>query len=89
MSRLLQILVLSPLISIFTNKKVIIVMLKPNKDLAYMNELFQSGKVIPVIDRQFSLEEVPDAFTLFASGAHKGKIVISVDDTSSSAGRIM
>ena len=80
MPRLFQTLLLLPLISIFSKKKVSIVALKPNKDLAYMNELFEGGKIKPVIDRHFNLEEVPDAFRLFSKANHKGKIVISVDD---------
>jgi NADPH:quinone reductase-like Zn-dependent oxidoreductase len=55
-------------------------MLKPNKDLAYLNELFEAGKVKPVIDGCYHLEDVPNAFRLFAQAGHKGKIVISVED---------
>jgi len=73
-------LILKPLISIFSKKKVGIVMLKPNKDLVYMNELYQSGTVKPIIDGHYSLEEVPKRFSLFGKAAHKGKIVISVGD---------
>ena len=78
LSRLFQTLMLLPFISIFSKKKVGIVVLKPNKDLAYMNELFEAGKVKPVIDGYYTLEDIPDAFRLFARGDHKGKIVISV-----------
>lgn len=78
--RLFQALLLSPLISMFSKKKVIIVALKPNKDLAYMNDLFIAGKVKPVIDGHYSLEDVPDAFRLFSRAGHKGKIVITVNE---------
>lgn len=80
LSRLFQTLLLLPAISIFSKKKIKIVMLKPNKDLAYMNELFEAGKVKPVIDEYYKLEDLPKAFRLFAQAAHKGKIVISVED---------
>jgi NADPH:quinone reductase-like Zn-dependent oxidoreductase len=43
-----------------------------------MNELFNAGKLKPVMDRSFTLEEVPNAFRLFIEGNHKGKVVISV-----------
>ena len=79
MSRLLQALLLGPWISMISKKKIGIVALKPNKDLAYMNELFEAGKVKPVIDGPYKLDEVPNAFRLFGEGAHKGKVVISVD----------
>ena len=77
-SRLLQALCCSPLISLFTNKKVSIVALKPNKDLEYMSKLFESGQVRPIIDGPYKLEEVPEAFRIFGKGEHKGKMVITV-----------
>ena len=55
-----------------------IVGLKPNKDLAYMNELFEAGKLVPVIDGPYKLADVPAALRLFGSGEHKGKIVIAM-----------
>ncbi len=79
MSRLLQALILGPLISMFSKKNIRIVALKPNKDLAYMNELFEAGKIKPVIDGSYKLDETPDALGLFSKGIHKGKIVITVD----------
>jgi NADPH:quinone reductase-like Zn-dependent oxidoreductase len=78
MSRLFQALLLSPLISIFSSKRVVIVALKANKDLVYINELFEAGKIHCVIDREYKLEDLPDAFSLFGKGDHKGKVVISV-----------
>jgi NADPH:quinone reductase-like Zn-dependent oxidoreductase len=79
MSRLLQALLLSPFISMVSKKKIAIVALKPNKDLAYMNELFQEGKLKPVIDGPYKLKDVPETFRLFGKGLHKGKVVITVD----------
>jgi len=67
-----------PFISIFSKKKVRIVALKANKDLNYINQLFDAGKLKPVIDGPYSLEQVPEAFRLFAKSAHKGKMVISI-----------
>ena len=79
MIRLLQALMLGPWISMISKKKIGIVALKPNKDLAYMKELFEAGKVKPVIDGPYKLDEAPNAFRLFGEGAHKGKVVITVD----------
>ena len=78
MSRLLQALVFGPWISMISKKKIAIVALKPNKALAYMNELFEAGKIKPVIDGPYNLGEVPKVFRLFAEGLHKGKVVITV-----------
>jgi NADPH:quinone reductase-like Zn-dependent oxidoreductase len=77
-SHLIQTLVLGPLMSRLYNKHVRIVTLKPNKDLAYMNELFEAGKLEPVIDGPYKLADVPEAFRHFGTGDHKGKIIITM-----------
>ena len=74
--RLLQTLVLSPLISRLSNKHMRMVGLKQNKDLAYMNELFEAGQLVPVIGRLYQLADVPEAFRLFGTGDHRGKIIV-------------
>ncbi len=79
LARLFQALILGPWISMISKKNIRIVALKPNKDLAYMNELFEAGKVVPVIDGSYKLGEVPKAFRLFGEGDHKGKVVITMD----------
>jgi len=76
--RLLQARVLNPWISRWSDKRARIVVLKPNKDLAYMNELFEAGKLVPVIDSSFQLAEVPEALRLFGTGDHKGKIIVTM-----------
>ncbi len=79
MVRLFQALILGPWISMISKKKIRIVGLKQNKDLAYMNELFEAGKVKPVIDGPYKLSEVPEAIRYFGEGNHKGKVVITVE----------
>jgi NADPH:quinone reductase-like Zn-dependent oxidoreductase len=81
MGRLFQALLLGPWISMISKKKILIVSLKQNKDLAYMNELFESGKVKSMIDGPYKLDEVPKAFRRFGEGAHKGKVVITVENS--------
>lgn len=79
MPRLFQALFLAPWIRLTTKKRIRIVMLKTNKDLAYMNELFEAGKVVPVIDGPYELSEVPEAFRIFGEGRHKGKVVVTME----------
>jgi len=43
-----------------------------------MNELFEAGKLVPVIDGQFKLADVPEALRLFRTGDHKGKIIVTM-----------
>lgn len=59
-------------------KHMRLVALKTNKDLMYMNELFEAGKVKPVIDGSYTLEEFAEAFRLFSKSEHKGKVVITI-----------
>jgi NADPH:quinone reductase-like Zn-dependent oxidoreductase len=78
LGRLFQSIFLAPVISLFSKKHIRIVTLKPNKDLPYMNGLFESGKIKPVIDGSYQLHEAADAFRFFMKGEHKGKIVITI-----------
>ena len=67
------------LTSLGKSQKVKFFVAKMNKeDLAVMAELMASGKVKPVIDRRFSLSEVPEALRYLGEGHARGKIVISI-----------
>ena len=48
------------------------------KDLTYVKELLESGKVKPVIDRRYPLNEVPEALRYLGEGHAQGKIVITM-----------
>jgi NADPH:quinone reductase-like Zn-dependent oxidoreductase len=48
------------------------------EDLEVLRDLMQSGKVVPVIDRSYSLREVPDAMRYLEAGHARGKVVITV-----------
>ncbi len=74
---ILQSMFLGPLISI-TGKKMSILAHRPNKDLNFLKELFEAGTVIPVIDRCYTLPEVPEAFRYFGTGQVQGKVVITM-----------
>ncbi|WP_129730718.1 MULTISPECIES: zinc-binding dehydrogenase [Bacillaceae] len=47
-------------------------------DVLELKELFEAGKVKPVIDRHYKLSEVPEAFKYFAEGHAQGKVIITV-----------
>jgi NADPH:quinone reductase-like Zn-dependent oxidoreductase len=78
MPRLLQMLILSPIILWLFKKHMRIVVLKPNKDLGYMNELFEAGQIAPVIDGPYNLADASEALRHFGTGDHVGKIVITM-----------
>jgi NADPH:quinone reductase-like Zn-dependent oxidoreductase len=76
-----QALFLAPLVSMTGSKKVGVVMWKPNdkEDLAILEELFEAGKVVPVIDRRYPLSEVPEALRYMDEEPQLGKIVIAME----------
>jgi len=80
MTRVFLNMFLGLLISMTGSKKMGIVMWKPNKkeDLVFLKELFEAGKVVPVIDRRYPLSEVPEAFRYLEEGHARGKVVITV-----------
>jgi NADPH:quinone reductase-like Zn-dependent oxidoreductase len=47
-------------------------------DLVFMKELLESGRVAPVIDRRYSLSEVPEALWYLEKGHARGKVVITM-----------
>ncbi len=56
-----------------------VVALKQNKQLQEINELFDEGKIAPVIDGPYSMEDIPELINYFGAGKHSGKVVIDVD----------
>jgi NADPH:quinone reductase-like Zn-dependent oxidoreductase len=48
------------------------------KDVAFLTDLIETGKITPVIDRTYPLSEVPEALRYQEEGRARGKIVITV-----------
>jgi NADPH:quinone reductase-like Zn-dependent oxidoreductase len=66
--------VLSP----FVSQKLGSFLAKTNKeDLKLLGELIEAGNVTPVIDRTYSLSEVPEAIRYIEEGHARGKVVIT------------
>ena len=73
--RVIKALVLSP----FVRQKLTSFVVKPNtEDLQFLSGLVEAGKVTPVIDRTYSLREVPEALGYLEAGRARGKVVITV-----------
>jgi NADPH:quinone reductase-like Zn-dependent oxidoreductase len=73
-------LLLGPLISRTSDKRMgLLIWWKPFKaeDVATLTELIAAGKVKPVIDRRFPLNEVADALRWVDDGRARGKVVIT------------
>ncbi len=63
----------------FTSQNMVGILAKPNKgDLTILGELIATGKVTPVIDRRYSLSEVPEAIRYLEAGHAQGKVVITL-----------
>ena len=79
-ARIFQTLLLGPCFSMIGNKKMGILAAEQNKkeDLVYIQQLLESGKIRPVIDRHFPLSEVPEALRYLGEGHALGKVVITV-----------
>jgi NADPH:quinone reductase-like Zn-dependent oxidoreductase len=78
MAQMLQALLLGPLLSRLGNKKIRGMMTKPTqKDLVFLKELLEAGKVVPVMDRSYPLDKVADAVRYVLEGHPRGKVVIT------------
>jgi len=79
LSRLLQFVIFGWCIRQITGKTLRLMMLKQNQSLPYLNEQFEAGRLVPVIDGPYKLSEAREAFRHFGAGTHKGKVVITMD----------
>jgi NADPH:quinone reductase-like Zn-dependent oxidoreductase len=49
------------------------------KDLVFLKELLETGKVVPVIDRRYPLSDAAEAVSYLEEGHAQGKIVLTVE----------
>src|SRR3989475_7019313 len=70
----------APVLSRLVSQKFVTFIAKLNKeDMTIMRELMATGKVTPVIDRRYSLSEVPEAMRYLEKRHARGKVVITLD----------
>jgi NADPH:quinone reductase-like Zn-dependent oxidoreductase len=80
MRQLAQVMLFGPLISKKGGRKLGTYMANINqKDLSLMSELFETGKVKPVIDRSYPFSEIAEALRYLGKGRAKGKVVVTMD----------
>jgi len=76
LARPLQALASSP----FVSQEMGMMLAQLNKkDLALLGEFMQSEKVTPVIDRRYTLSEVPAAIRYLEEGHARGKVVVNLE----------
>jgi NADPH:quinone reductase-like Zn-dependent oxidoreductase len=84
MPRVLKLVALSPFVTQLPTPNFSM----PNKkdSMAVLREFLEAGKLTPVIERRYLLEEVPEAIRYLEEGHARGKLVIAVRDAEGSAG---
>ncbi len=76
---LLQSLIFNPIIAKMKGKKVVSFIANVNQaDLVFMKEFLEAGKIVPVIDRKYSLSDTPQAIRYVEEGHARGKVVIGL-----------
>ncbi len=74
-----QSIVLGPLINMLYPRKVKNIFVKPStKDLAILKEIVENGKLVPVVEKVYSLDQVREAHARSETGRVVGKIVLKV-----------
>jgi len=79
MAQIFQGILLGPFLST-GGKKMGSMLVEPNKDLDFMRELIEAGRVKPVIDRCYPFQEAAEAFRYYGEGHARGKVVIMVEE---------
>jgi len=62
-----------------SQKTYVVSLVQSQKDLIFMKELVESGKVVPVIDGCYPLSKTAEAFRYFEKEHAQGKVVITVE----------
>lgn len=68
-----------PLLNPISNKKVIFpVPFNKRETIPYISNLLNKGKFKPVIDREYSLEDIPKAYEYVIAGKKTGNVLVNV-----------
>jgi NADPH:quinone reductase-like Zn-dependent oxidoreductase len=68
------------IVSMFVHQKLVPFMSDTNPaDLAQLADLLQAGKVKPVIDRQYRLDQIADAIRYQETGHARGKVLVTME----------
>jgi len=81
MAAMFQAMFLGPVVSMTGKQKMgSMGVARPNqKDLVFIKELLEAGKVVSVIDRRYPLGETAEAIRYLEEGHARGKVVITVE----------
>jgi NADPH:quinone reductase-like Zn-dependent oxidoreductase len=78
-AQIFQSLLLGPFMSKSDGKKMTSFVKKANqKDLLFIRDLLEEGKIRPVIDECYPLSKTAEAFRYFEKGHARGKVVVTI-----------
>ncbi len=78
--RILQAVLLGPFLSRIGSKKTCFFVANINqKDLVFLKDLLETGKVVPVIDRRYPLSDAAEALCYLEQRHARGKVVLTVE----------
>jgi len=78
--QILQAMLLGPLLSLIGSKKMRFFIAKINpKDLVFLKDLLEAGKVVPIIDRRYPLSGAAEALRYLEERHAQGKVVLTVE----------
>lgn len=78
MKQLFAVLLVGWAIRLATGKGLRLIAFKANKDLPFLNNRFETGQLVPVLDGPYTLNQGADALRYYGAGNHKGKVIITM-----------
>ena len=79
MAQIFQPMLLGALVSSEGRKMTNLAMKPDTKDLTFVKELIEAGKIKPVIDKSYPLNELPEALHYYGDGRSRGKVVVTIN----------
>jgi len=79
-AQIFQAMLLGPILSLIGSRKMGFVAAKmTTKDLTFLANLVETGKVVPIIDKRYPLGDVAEALRYLEEGHAQGKVVITIE----------
>jgi NADPH:quinone reductase-like Zn-dependent oxidoreductase len=80
LAQVFQAMLLGPLLALIGSNKTCFFIANINqKDLVFLKDLLETGKVVPIIDRRYPLSDVAEALRYLEEGHAQGKVVLTVE----------
>ncbi len=79
LSQIFKSLVFGRLLSLGSKKMKTLSAKANRKDLTFLSELLENGKIKAVVDRRYSLDQTAEAMKYLSQGHSTGKVIITID----------